>query len=438
MDEKVRLLFITPVGFNSITGGGITFKNLFDGWPVDQIAIIHADELKQDEEICNKYYKIRSREQKKIYQLFRKNSEINLKIDNQFSSKIKKQKILMTFKDILFGDSMPQFFHFSKELRFFIEDFKPTLIYSILGSNFFMSLVDVIQQEYKLPLIIHFMDDWQSCIYKKGIFSLLERNKMKYLLRKLIKKADVCLAICEEMKAEYSKRYKRKFLAFQNCIDIDKLQIKNNFVSRKSNDKFIFTYTGSILSFAQFYSLIDITKAIKELKNEGHNIIFEIYTPLVLSKKYIKKLLLIDSSIKINDVIKDDNQFFDILNKSNGLLLPVNFDKYTKKFIKYSMPTKVPSYLISSTPIIAYGPKDVAQIKYAIANEWAYVVYKRSKKELKKIILRSIQDISHNKKLIKNAKKTFYKFHNSKDVRLDFQKLLCDSVKNKNTFNKKV
>ena len=42
----------------------------------------------------------------------------------------------MTIKDFLFGDSMPQYFHFSKDLRLFIEDFNPTLIYSILGSNF--------------------------------------------------------------------------------------------------------------------------------------------------------------------------------------------------------------------------------------------------------------------------------------------------------------
>ena len=173
------------------------------------------------------------------------------------------------------------------------------------------------------------MDDWQSCIYKRD-FSLLERNKMKYLLRKLIKKADICLAICEEMKSEYSKRYKRKFLAFQNCIDIQNLDIKNNLVPKKSNDKFILTYTGSILSFAQFYSLIDITKAIKELNNQGFNLVFEIYTPLLLSNKYIKKLLKIDSSITIHDVIKDDKKFFDILNNSNGLFLPVNFDNYTK------------------------------------------------------------------------------------------------------------
>ena len=435
MHKKVRLLFITPVGFNFVTGGGITFRNLFKGWPIDQIAIIHTDPLKQDEQICDKYFKISSREQKKLYQFFKKNSEINPKKNNIFSSKVKKQKILINFKEILFGDSMPQYFHFSNELKLFIEDFKPTLIYTIIGSNFFMSLVDVIQEEYKLPLILHFMDDWQSCIYKKGIFSLLERNKMKYLLRKLIKKAEICLAICEEMKIEYSKRYKRNFLAFQNCIDVEKLEIKNSFGSN-NYDKFILTYTGSILSFAQFYSLIDMGKAIKELNNEGHNIVFEIYTPLSFSENYIKKLLLIDPSIKIHEAIKDDMQFFDVLNNSNGLLLPVNFDKYTKKFIKYSMPTKVPSYLISNTPIIAYGPKDVAQIKYAIENEWAYVVCKRSIKELKDKIIRLINDISYNKKLVKNAKKTFYKFHNARDVRIDFQKVLCDSIKDNNAFYK--
>ncbi|MBO8244210.1 glycosyltransferase family 4 protein [Prochlorococcus marinus XMU1411] len=428
MDKKVRLLFITPVGFNFVTGGGVTFRNLFKGWPIDQIAVVHADELEQDEEICNKYFKISQREQKKFYQFFRKKNKISKNNTTQISSKIKDHKLLRKFKDILFGDSIPQSFSFSKELKFFIEDFNPTIIYTILGSNFFMSMVDHIHHKYKLPLTIHFMDDWQSCIYKKGIFSLFERRKMKYLLKKIINKANVCLAISEQMKIEYSHRYKREFLAFQNCIDIENLKINTLSFTKKNNDKFTFTYTGSILPFAQFYSLIDITKAIKGLRNEGYNIICEIYTPLLISVYYINKLRLIDSSIKIHDAITDDNQFFEVLNNSSGLLLPVNFDNYTKNFIRYSMPTKVPSYLISNTPIIAYGPKDVAQIKYATENEWAYVVSKRSIGELKNTILRLLHDNMYNKKIVKNAKKTFYQFHHAKNVRDEFQKVLRDSV----------
>ena len=77
MDKEVRLLFITPVGFNFITGGGVTFRNLFKGWPIDQIAVIHADELEQDEESCKKYYKISNREQKKFYQFFRNKNQIS-------------------------------------------------------------------------------------------------------------------------------------------------------------------------------------------------------------------------------------------------------------------------------------------------------------------------------------------------------------------------
>ncbi len=428
MDKKVRLLFITPVGFNFITGGGVTFRNLFKGWPIDEIAVIHADELKQDQEICKKYYKISNREQKKFYQFFRKKNQITINNNNKFSLKIKKQKILRQFKDILFGDSIPQSFFFSQELKLFIEDFNPTIIYTILGSNFFMSLVDYIHQKYKLPLSIHFMDDWQSCIYKKGIFSLLERRKMKYLLNKIIKNADVCLAISEEMKIEYSQRYKREFLAFQNCIDIENLKINNINSNKNKNDKPIFTYTGSILPFAQFYSLIDITKAIKELRNEGYNIIYKIYTPLSLSDNYIEKLKLIDSSIKVDDAITEDKRFFEVLNNSTGLFLPVNFDDFSKNFIRYSMPTKVPSYLISNTPIIAYGPKDVAQIKYALESEWAYVVSNKSIIELKKTILRLINDNIHNKKIVKNAQNIFYKFHHAKNVREQFQKVLRDSV----------
>ncbi|MEC7292569.1 MAG: hypothetical protein VXV73_03625, partial [Actinomycetota bacterium] len=47
-------------------------------------------------------------------------------------------------------------------------------------------------------------------------------------------------------------------------------------------------------------------------------------------------------------------------------------------------PTKVPPYLISNTPIIAYGSNQVAQIKYALDHEWAHVVDKRDLKKLEK------------------------------------------------------
>lgn len=42
-DDATRVLFLTSSAFNKVTGGGITFSNLFVGWPIEAIATIHND-----------------------------------------------------------------------------------------------------------------------------------------------------------------------------------------------------------------------------------------------------------------------------------------------------------------------------------------------------------------------------------------------------------
>ena len=66
MKDKVKVLVITADGLNYQTGGAITLRNLFSGWPNNQIATIHTDELPQDHKICSNYYKITEAENKKF------------------------------------------------------------------------------------------------------------------------------------------------------------------------------------------------------------------------------------------------------------------------------------------------------------------------------------------------------------------------------------
>jgi hypothetical protein len=59
------------------------------------------------------------------------------------------------------------------------------------------------------------------------------------------------------------------------------------------------------------------------------------------------------------------------------LVLPINYDAETVDFIRYSMPTKVPAYMASGTPILVYGPRGVAQVDYAAREGWGLVVSDR-------------------------------------------------------------
>ena len=51
-----RVLFVTPAAFNHFTGGGVTFSNLFAGWPKDRIATVHNDAVPTSTDVCERYF----------------------------------------------------------------------------------------------------------------------------------------------------------------------------------------------------------------------------------------------------------------------------------------------------------------------------------------------------------------------------------------------
>ncbi len=84
--------------------------------------------------------------------------------------------------------------------------------------------------------------------------------------------------------------------------------------------------------------------------------------------------LALDPVIRFELPIDEDEAFFRRIATADALLLPVNFSDESVRFIRYSMPTKVPAYLTVGTPILAYGPTETAQVNYARKAGWGELV----------------------------------------------------------------
>ena len=89
------------------------------------------------------------------------------------------------------------------------------------------------------------------------------------------------------------------------------------------------------------------------------------------------------------------------------------------------MPTKVPGYLASGTPILVYGPKEVAQVQYAIDNKWARCVTTQSKNAIREALLQLQSNKTGNDELVQTALKIAEKNHDAINVRRAFQELLA-------------
>lgn len=426
MKTQARVLILTPEAFNRVTGTGITFSNLFTGWPREAIATIHSGALPVTTDVCDRYFQLTAKEIHRwgwLKYLFPKNPARKGAVVPSVMRRWGFIKpIFKKIKTLVFGDGIPEQVQLSPELCVWIEEFQPNVLYTILGSNAMMELAERLRVRYALPLVVHIMDDWVSVLYQKGLLSHLQRRKKERLFKYLVEVASARLAICEEMASSYRQRYGQPFQSFQNTIELSALQkyIKN---PETIGSPVRVAYIGSIFPNAQLDSLIDCCKAVQQLHDENDLITMEIYSPKHLAEKYRTELVL-GEAISMQDTMTDDKEFFATLQAVDILVLPVNFDPDTVAFIRYSMPTKVPAYLAVGTPILAYGPGEVAQITYAIEAGWAVTVTERDIARLKQAFRRLAEDVPLRNGLFKCAQDAAQRNHDSNIVRSGFQAAL--------------
>jgi hypothetical protein len=418
-----RVLFITSAAFNHVSGGGITFSNLFRGWPRDRIATVHNDVTPVTTDVCERYYRLSEREISIWPILARLRASAAAGTTGQAATTGTAPGALRRLKNAIFGDGMPERGILSAPLAAWIGEFRPDIIYTILGSTGMMALIEQVQRRFALPLTVHFMDDWQSAIHRGGLFSALQRRHMHALIARLVASSSLRLGICDAMCVEYAARFGQSFQPFQNTVDVARwAKLAKREVAVGAPIRLL--YAGSVLGFAQSDSLVECCAAIALLRGEGMQIELDIYSPPTQTAP-LRERLACDRAIRLHDVISDDETYFRTLAEADILLLPVNFDAHSMRYIRLSMPTKVPSYLVSGTPILVYGPSGVAQVDYARAAGWGHVLDQPGRAALTSAIKRLGGDLALRRDLSATARRVAAERHDSVVVRAGFQSALA-------------
>jgi len=422
--ERPRVLFVTTAAFNHLTGGGVTFSNLFAGWPQDRLATVHNDAVPTTDDVCNRYYVLGRDEIDLVapLRIARRWRDRNMEGDERVAI----PPPMMPAGGIvgrIQGDSAPQLARLTDGLERWIGAFKPDLMFTLLGSNAIMSLVSQIRRRFNLPTVVHLMDDWPRVVYQRGLFAPLERARMHRLLGDNLANAVATLGIGDAMCRTFSERYARSFVAFQNCVDISRWGALARTDAATRGKPLNVLYFGSVLPNAQLQSLIDLCQSVARLNAAGTPVRLSISSPSFCVEPY-RDRLIVDPAISFVPPTEDDAEFFGALSAADALVLPVNFDEDSVAFIRYSMPTKVPAYLASGTPVLVYGPRGVAQVDYAVEHGWGHVVSNRDANELDAGLSKVVLDLPLRESLHRRAQVVAAERHDSANVRTAFQDLL--------------
>jgi glycosyltransferase involved in cell wall biosynthesis len=416
-----RVLVVTSNNFNTVTGGGITLTNLFRGWASGRIANVHEDPTPPDYTACQNFYRLSTDEIPWVwpFALCQPKGGTGALANGVPQGK----RGAASLSRILLGDGIPRRVHLTDRFRSWIDQFRPELIYSFLGSMAQIRMTRELVHYTHAALAIHVMDDWPEVVYRRGLFGPLLRQVVLKEFQQLLRISSARFGICEEMCKEYQRRYGYTFLPFHNALDIGQW-IEGGRKAWAAGRPFIVCYAGSILREGQRESLRDVCIAVENMARAGVSIQMHVYSPSGQTE-YLKNGAF--SSLMLTEPPAAD-AIIPVLSGADVLVLPFNFDSASARYLRYSMPTKIPAYMASGSPVLVYGPSEIASVAYAESEGWAFVLTRRGAIEVEKALRTLMDDAALREHLGRRGQELARRRHDAAQVRAEFQSALARCV----------
>jgi len=424
--------------FNNDTGGGVTISNLFKGWDSEKLAVLCFTQqlsFNIDASLCKRYYQLGHKERAWVFPfnlLAKKHHSGPVTINNRIKNISGNSKI--SYRSKILNNYILPFARYiglypltiktrlSNELVSWINDYNPDIIYAQGSSRSDILFCTAITKLFQKPIIFHVMDDWPSLYNEKGIFKKYWHRRTEKEFKNLLDQSCLLLTICDEMSDEYLRRYNKPSIAFHNAVDLRLWQP----YARQSYDladQPTILYAGRT-GLGINSSLESIARAIDEINKENKlSIKFILQTQNL--PQWVSKYRCLEkkSYVSYADIPK-------VFSSADILILPYDFSSTSKKYIRYSMPTKAPEYMASGTPIIILSPECTALAKYAIKYKWALTITKNEVAVIKREIKEFISNKTLRETMSHNAIGLAKKNHDLTKVSMQFKDTLTAIVNN--------
>jgi len=424
--EFPRVLVVTSNNFNLLTGGGITLTNLFRGWPPGRIANLHEDPTPEDHTVCRNFYRLSREEIRWAWPFsWAESWRAAPTPAGALSVRDGKEGIWPRLVRRVVVDGAPRTAKITDRLAHWLGAFRPELVYGFLGSMAQIRLTRELVRRLAIPVTIHIMDDWPTVVYERGLLSPFLRRIVLREFQMVLRDARLRLGICEDMCEEYRRRYGYPFFPFHNALDMEQWlpHAKRDW---KGGSPFIVRYVGSIVADGQRQGLRDVGEAVLGLRASGRSIELWVHAP----KEQVAYLQ--------GDRVPAEGLFLagppgpdfvaPLLSAADLLVLPFNFDRRSARYIRLSMPTKVPAYMASGTPILVYGPPGIATVRYAEGEGWGHVVSNKGIAELRKALTRLMDDQEARERLGRRSQFLASQRHDAAMIRPLFQAALAKAA----------
>jgi len=386
---------------------GVTLTNLFHDWPRENIALASYGINKELCELirpCISYFALDGRFVTNETVLSAGNVSKVRKIAKWIYSKL--------------GASDFSNIGLSHELKMFIDDFKPDVIFTALGDIKRVRFAKTVHAYYpSAKLALYIVDDWPDSRFYGRWFKPIWRWKYSKAVQDIITLSDIRLSICKKMSDVYAARYGYTFLPFHNPVDLEEWRRIESSLCYDSS-VFSIVYVGKINRDTE-RQLIRLAECVEALSSEKRRLKFDIYTPSGVPQR-----LREFKHTEVKGAVT--NAMIPSLLKSYSLLfLTLGFSKETRNYVKLSMPTKLTEYLASETPILLYAPKEIALTEYLSEYGAAYTC--TDEESLSSALCKAMDSQEVRNSVVDNARLLVNR-HDSKIIRENFRESLLQEI----------
>lgn len=410
----MKVLIISHNCFSTYNNMGKTFTSLFSVFKKEELCQLYIHPTIPDIDKCNSYFRITDIDALKG--IIKLNVTSNIYTDEniileknitnsqlQFNNKIKNKKSV--YKKILrdyIWDFSPWF---NKNIKNWLDSQNPTHIFIAPGRNiFFYNIALKISKYLNIPIITYICDDYYFNNTKMNILEKKYQMNLMKKTEKLMNKTSTIITICDELSESYQKHFNVNCEKIMTGIDIDE-EIENKYNNSIKNISFFGNITNN-----RYLNLYDIGIALDNInKKYNTEITLNIYSKNI--SETMIKLLKKSQSIKIKDFVTGDKYEIE-KQKSDAYIHTEAFDEKNIDLVKNSISTKIPECLNSGKCLIAYGPDNVASIRYLKKNNCAIVI--NDKDKIEEELYNIITNEEKRKEIINNEIEIGKKNHNSK------------------------
>lgn len=396
-----RVLIVNAHPFETRRHTGVTLTNLFRGWPPDRLAQIYLSDFVPEFDVCRQYWKLGNDDV--LRGMFKQRSldrsisfppplagAAALPAPAPFMRRIGlgvwiRRLFSRSFFELLNVWLWQSPYVVNNRLRAWVWEFQPDVIYSMLGSMNVMQITLLLAESNRVPIVPQFNDDWISTLYQTNPMAAYLRGKMMRLLDRILERASRVLVIGDLMGKEYAQRYRIACETFMNCVQESAYPAPRP----RAAGPIRFVYIGD-LHTNRWQPLMETGQVLSELAREGLPNELLVYTYPETVAKY-GRILSGVPAIQMKECLPNE-VMPQVLVDADCLVHVESFDAASRTYTKFSVSTKIPEYLMAGRCIFAYGPLEVASLRYISDEKVGVVVGVPDQKRLRDalaILLRS-------------------------------------------------